>query len=130
MSADGGASVAVALGGVPETALLTLYYRSLAAEMAGEDFHDPWAVDLVRRIDYPFTRFGSYATGARYLAQRARTFDAVVREVLATDPDACIVALGEGLETQFWRVDNGLLRWLTVELPVMAEVRSPAARRP
>ena len=28
-----------------------------------------------------------------------------------------MVALGEGLETQFWRVDNGRVRWLTVDCP-------------
>jgi hypothetical protein len=28
-----------------------------------------------------------------------------------------VAALGEGLETQFWRVDNGQVRWLTVGLP-------------
>jgi O-methyltransferase involved in polyketide biosynthesis len=33
------------------------------------------------------------------------------------------VALGEGLETQFSRVDNGRIRWLTVELPEVAAVR-------
>jgi hypothetical protein len=33
------------------------------------------------------------------------------------------VALGEGLETQFWRVDDGRVRWLTVDLPETVEVR-------
>ena len=34
-----------------------------------------------------------------------------------------MVALGEGLETQFWRVDNGAMRWLTVDLPEVVELR-------
>ena len=34
-----------------------------------------------------------------------------------------MVALGEGLETGFWRVDNGSVNWLTVELPEMAALR-------
>jgi O-methyltransferase involved in polyketide biosynthesis len=34
-----------------------------------------------------------------------------------------VVALGEGLETQFWRVDNGCVRWLTVDLPEVIELR-------
>jgi Leucine carboxyl methyltransferase len=34
-----------------------------------------------------------------------------------------VVALGEGLETQFWRVDNGRVRWFTVDLPQTAEIR-------
>jgi O-methyltransferase involved in polyketide biosynthesis len=34
-----------------------------------------------------------------------------------------VVALGEGLKTQFWRLDNGGARWLTVELPETMELR-------
>jgi O-methyltransferase involved in polyketide biosynthesis len=34
-----------------------------------------------------------------------------------------VVALGEGLETQFWRVDDGRVRWLTVDLPMAVDVR-------
>ena len=34
-----------------------------------------------------------------------------------------MVALGEGLETQFWRVDNGRVRWLSVDLPEVVELR-------
>jgi O-methyltransferase involved in polyketide biosynthesis len=34
-----------------------------------------------------------------------------------------IVSLGEGLETQFWRVDNGRMRWLTVDLPPVLDLR-------
>ena len=30
--------------------------------------------------------------------------------------------LAEGLETQFWRVDDGRMRWLAVELPETAAV--------
>jgi len=43
-----------------------------------------------------------------------------------------VVALGEGLETQFWRVDNGRLRWVSIDLPEAVEVRErllPAAPR-
>ena len=42
---------------------------------------------------------------------------------LERNPDATVVALGEGLETQAWRVDNGQVRWLTVELPETAKLR-------
>jgi O-methyltransferase involved in polyketide biosynthesis len=34
-----------------------------------------------------------------------------------------VVALGEGLETQFWRVDDGRLRWMGVDLPVVSALR-------
>lgn len=56
-------------------------------------------------------------------ALRVRTMDAALRSVLSDVPDATVIALGEGFETQFWRVDNGRLRWLSVDLPEVVAVR-------
>lgn len=125
---DGGTDrprLKVALEGVPETTLWTLYHRSRDAARPGSELTDPKAAELVDAIDFPFAeRFGGLATGMEgYLGERALTFDREVRSVLATDPEAQVVVLGEGLETQFWRVDNGRVRWLTVDLPETAEVR-------
>ncbi|MEU9119221.1 class I SAM-dependent methyltransferase [Streptomyces sp. NPDC048506] len=49
--------------------------------------------------------------------------DAAVRAYLTRHPDATVVALGEGLGTGFWRLDNGRLSWLTVQPPETAAVR-------
>jgi O-methyltransferase involved in polyketide biosynthesis len=46
-----------------------------------------------------------------------------VRRFISSNPAGAVVALGEGLETQFWRVDNGQVRWLTVDLPDTMELR-------
>ncbi|MFF3546659.1 class I SAM-dependent methyltransferase [Streptomyces platensis] len=54
---------------------------------------------------------------------RGRRFDAAVRGYLARHPEATVVALGEGLGTGFWRLDNGRLNWLTVLAPETAAVR-------
>lgn len=54
---------------------------------------------------------------------RARCFDAAVRAYLERHPEATVVALGEGLGTGFWRLDNGRLTWLTVQPPETAAVR-------
>ncbi|MFJ9419318.1 class I SAM-dependent methyltransferase [Streptomyces sp. NPDC101227] len=50
-------------------------------------------------------------------------FDAVVRAYVRVRPEATVVALGEGLGTGFWRLDNGRLNWLTVQPPETAAVR-------
>ena len=52
-----------------------------------------------------------------------RTVDAALCRVLAGAPDATVVALGEGFETQFWRVDDGRLRWLSLDLHEVVAVR-------
>lgn len=86
---------------------------------------DPRAVEVLVRLDYPFDRFDVPYAGlaARLHALRVRTVDAALRRVLADAPDATVVALGEGFETQFWRVDDGRLRWLTLDLPEVVAVR-------
>ena len=116
----------VTLEGVPETLLWTLYHRALEARRPDAVLSDPKAVELVDAIDYPFEeRFGTGNQGqAQWQALRARRFDQEVRRFLAVHPDGTVVALGEGLETQLWRVDNGRVRWLTVDLPETIEVRA------
>jgi O-methyltransferase involved in polyketide biosynthesis len=111
------------LTGVPETALWNLYQRASAARAGHLD--DPRAVEVLARLDYPFERFDVPYRGlaARLHAQRVRTVDAALRRVLVGAPDATVVALGEGFETQFWRVDDGRLHWLTLDLPEVVAVR-------
>jgi len=113
------------LVGVPETTLWTLYFRAKEARRKNGPLHDPRAIELVEAIDFPFeTRFGNGVPAfGRFIGLRALTFDLIVNDVLRTDPDALVVVLGEGLETQFWRVDNGRVRWFTVDLPETAEIR-------
>ncbi|MBV9095578.1 MAG: class I SAM-dependent methyltransferase [Streptosporangiaceae bacterium] len=113
----------VELTGVPETALWNLYQRASAARTGHLD--DPRAVEVLARLDCPFERFDLPYRGltARLHAQRVRTVDAALRQVVAGAPDVTVVALGEGFETQFWRVDNKRLRWLTLDLPEVVAVR-------
>jgi len=116
--------VAVQLERVPETLLWTLHHRAVEARRADAVLHDPVAVELLERIDYPFeARFGSGERLSQWQALRARCFDNAVRRFLADHPDGTVVALGEGLETQFWRVDNERVHWLTVDLPEVVELR-------
>lgn len=80
-------------------------------------------MELVERIDYPFEeRFGA-APMAQWHALRVLCLDGEVRRFMADHPGGTVVALGEGLETQFWRVDDGKVRWLTVDLPETVAVR-------
>jgi len=118
--------LAAGLHGVPETTLWTLYHRAREASRPGSPLRDPKAIELAAAIDLDFRgRFGTWPPGlSRFVGLRALAFDAQVRPFLDAVPDAVVVSLGEGLETQFWRVDNGRVRWLTVELPPVAALRS------
>jgi O-methyltransferase involved in polyketide biosynthesis len=124
--AAGRARTAIDLDEVPATLLWTLYHRAFEARRPDAVLHDPWAVELVDAIDYPFEELFGTAVGGRaqWQALRARTFDQQIRRFLLAHPDGTVVALGEGLETQFWRVDNGRVRWLTVDLPQALRLRA------
>jgi O-methyltransferase involved in polyketide biosynthesis len=110
------------LSGVPETLLWTLWHRVLEARRPDPVLADPLAVERVERIDYPFAeRFGERF--GQFQAVRTKCFDREVRWFLQRHPAGTVVALGEGLETQFWRVDNGSVRWVGVDLPEVEDLR-------
>lgn len=113
------------LDGVAETTLWTLHHRALAAKDPGSALRDPKAIEVIDALDHPFERrFGTGNWGmAQGMAVRARCYDREVGRFLKEHPDGMVVSLGEGLETQFWRVDNGRVRWLGVDLPEVAALR-------
>ncbi|MFI6056907.1 class I SAM-dependent methyltransferase [Streptomyces sp. NPDC051286] len=113
------------LEGVPETLLWTLYNRAYEAGQLYPVIDDPMALQLMADLDYPFEeRFGRpNAFHSQAQALRSRCFDLTVQGYLRGHPEATVVALGDGLETGFWRVDNGRLTWLSVELPQVAALR-------
>src|SRR3954465_12831349 len=110
-----GPKIVPQLTGVPETLLWTLYYRAQEAARPDSVLDDPLAVELVHRIDYPFAaRLGQGSRRAQWQGLRAPPFHARVPAFLGAHPGGAVVALGEGLETQFWRVDDGQVDWLGV----------------
>jgi O-methyltransferase involved in polyketide biosynthesis len=123
----------VTLTGVSETALLTLTARAEEARRLDSVIDDPMAVALADSIHFDFAKFGTSHQG---IALRARAFDIQTQSFLTRHPAATVVALAEGLQTSFWRLDaarpGGQFRWLTVDLPPIVDVRTrllPASPR-
>ena len=80
------------------------------------------AVRLRDAIDADYDKFGRRG---QEMALRSLAADACTREYLQTHPRATVVALAEGFQTSFWRLDEALphaqFRWLSVDLaPVIA----------
>lgn len=115
------AQIRIDLGGVQETLLWPLYCRAAEAARSDAVLRDARAIELVDSIDYAFAeRFGDPDV---VFALRAACFDAAVRDFLVENPKGTVVALGDGLETQFWRVDNGSVTWLSIDLDVPTALR-------
>jgi O-methyltransferase involved in polyketide biosynthesis len=113
------------LTGVSETALLTLLVRANEARRPDAVLDDPVAIELVDAIDFDFAKFGP--SRRQDMALRALTFDASIRDYLRDHPAATVVALAEGLQTSFYRIDasgvGNQFRWLTVDLPPIVALR-------
>ncbi len=110
------------LAGVSETMLWSLHNRASEARRHNGVLTDPDSVRIHEAIDYDFDRHFGEPAGS--LAVRAAEIDRVLRQWLVDHPDGFIVALGEGLETQVHRVDNGRMHWLSVDLPDAIRLRA------
>ena len=111
------------LEGVPETMLWPLWNRAVEAQRNDRLIDDPWSADLVREIDYDFA--GSFGKPLRGFGIRARVGDDLVSDFIGRFGDkACVVALGEGLETQYWRLGEPEVPWLSIDLPEAIDVRA------
>ncbi len=115
------ARIAPGLAGVSETMLWTLYNRATEAQRPDAILCDPASIRIYQAMDYDFMRHFGVSGGA--LAARAAEIDRVLRAWLVRHPNGCVVSLGEGLETQALRVDNGTMRWLSVDLPDAIRLR-------
>lgn len=113
------------LEGVSATTLWTLRNRGTEAKRSDGVIRDPWAVTLLDSISYDYLKFGKPDQSH---GLRAAAFDQVMREYLTAHPKASVVALAEGLQTSFWRLDaDGCadeLTWYSIDLPPVMALRA------
>ncbi|MGZ6780493.1 MAG: class I SAM-dependent methyltransferase, partial [Mycobacterium sp.] len=112
------------LEGVSATTLWTLHNRSSEAKRSDGAIRDPWAVTLFDAISYDYLKFGKPNQSH---ALRAVAFDTVMQEYLTEWPKASVVALAEGLQTSFWRLETAgcvdELTWYSIDLPPVMALR-------
>lgn len=104
------------------TMIRGLYNRASEASRPDTVFFDPAATLIAPKIELDYAKhFGKPTTGQ---VVRAMTIDHLLRHWLTTYPDGQVVALGDGLETQCYRVDNGKVKWFSVDLPETMALRT------
>jgi O-methyltransferase involved in polyketide biosynthesis len=112
------------LAGVSATTLWTLHNRASEAKRSDGVIRDPRAVTLLDAIDYDYLKFGRPNQSH---ALRAAAFDGATRKYLTAHPKAAVVALAEGMQTSFWRLDRAgvadELTWYSIDLPPVMDLR-------
>lgn len=110
----------VTLSPEQETLLIPLFAK---AQPENPLFFDPKAQEILERVDYDFSRLRVPYKTVVLVCQRAKKMDAVARRFLAEHPNAVVLHLGCGLDSRFWRVDNGTVEWYDLDLPPVIDLR-------
>jgi len=103
-----------------ETLLITLYAK---AQPGNPLFFDPTAQDILNRVDYDFAHLHIPYKTVVLVCQRAKKLDAVTRDFLGEHPGGVVLQLGCGLDSRFWRVDDGRVTWYDLDMPAVIELR-------
>ncbi|MHC1591219.1 MAG: class I SAM-dependent methyltransferase, partial [Candidatus Helarchaeales archaeon] len=103
----------------------TLVARARFSKEMNNDFKDELAEVIVEKlgINLDETELASEEAVQLGCVARAMTIDTMIKEFLMKHPRATIVNIGAGLDTTFFRVDNGLLMFYNLDLPDVAEIR-------
>jgi O-methyltransferase involved in polyketide biosynthesis len=110
------------LTGVSKTLLIPLTARVLDSLDEATSFQDPEAVRVAEELDVDLSQYAREWMQTEAVVGRTALFDKITADFVERHPDAQIVSLGSGLCTRLFRVDNGQIRWVDVDLPAAMDV--------
>jgi len=106
-----------------ETLLVPLVCRAQESEKDDPIIQDPEAVRLIERIGYDYAALKIPKKTRVTLCIRAKQFDQYTRAFLKDHPSGTVVYLGCGLDTRYFRVDNGTVTWYDLDYPDVIALR-------
>ena len=113
----------IKLEGVMETMLITLDARARDYRSEKSILKDKKSAEMVDMIDYDFGSFSNEKVNLLGIIARAKVMDDEVKKFIDKYPDCHIVSLGSGLDTRFFRVDNGRIHWYDIDFPEIISLR-------
>ena len=109
--------------GIPENMLQALYAMANESRREKPLVYDVKAVEIVERLEAAGNKTEvSYTMGRGALA-RTILMDRMTVDYIRRYPDATIINIACGLDTRFYRVDNGRIHWYELDLPETIEAR-------
>jgi O-methyltransferase involved in polyketide biosynthesis len=111
------------LNNVSETLLIPLYIRACESQRPDALMRDEAAVELVKKINYDFSKIKLQNHDKVGIIMRVRQFDRFAKDFLTHQPQSVVVHIGCGLDNRFERLDNGQVIWYDLDLPEVIELR-------
>jgi methyltransferase (TIGR00027 family) len=124
----------IKISDISVTLLLTLYSRALESTSKDPILHDEKAVEVMQKLNQELSKSKSKLLKRLskgnlsrnlivYNSIRAKNYDEYVRNFLLQSPNGVVVNIGCGLDTRFWRVDNGEVLFYDLDLPEVIEIK-------
>ncbi len=103
---------------VEDTLFVPMLGRIYASEKFPSILHDRKALELKGKLP-PNIKGQSTQTQYTLMASAVRSvnMDRYIKDFVSRNPDGIVTELGCGLETAFFRNDNGKTQWYEVDLP-------------
>lgn len=116
--------VKINLSDVSETLLIPLWARAYeTTHIKNPLVRDERSVEMMNHIDYDFSKFKNANKSQVGIAVRSKILDRETKKFLTTNPNAVCINIGCGLDTRFYRVDNGQIHWYNLDFPEVMEIR-------
>ena len=123
-------TTSISLPDVAETGMLTFYCHAIESQNPNPILVDEKAVEISRQLNPTFANSSSkllrsLAKGkikkelVVHIALRAKKYDEYAIEFFKKHPDGVLVNIGCGLDSRFFRIDNGRMTCFDLDLPEM-----------
>jgi len=112
------------LGVVEDTLYVPMLGRIYASENCRDILYDKKALELKNKLPGGLIEKDTQ-TQYTYLASASRSanMDRYIKDFIRRKPEGIVVQLGCGLETTYYRCDNGHTKWYAIDLPHVIEYR-------
>ncbi|MCE7699011.1 MAG: class I SAM-dependent methyltransferase [Methanobacterium paludis] len=111
------------LKGISETLLIPLWARAVEAKYPDPIIKDVKAAEIMEEIEYDFARLDKEWPTQISVVVRTEILDNATKTFINNHPDAVIINIGCGLDTRFFRLDNGQIQWYDLDLPEPITIR-------
>lgn len=112
------------INGSAETMLQSFYARAQYSKRKNHKFYDAKAVELADKIDYDFSAAAKDSAMGKGVIARTIVFDELVKNYIEKNPGCTVVNIACGLDTRFYRMDNGKITWYNLDLPETIAIRN------
>lgn len=112
--------------GLPElskTLFIPLAVRANESRCEHPIFIDKMALTILNQCDTANMTIDGGEISTHGILARTQVIDTQVKSLLIKNPCATVINLGAGLDTRFFRLDNGSVVWYDLDLPEVMSLR-------